>query len=155
QVSSSSARDNRVDTTFCAVIPTYDNPKTIADVVRRVREYLPRVIVVDDGSGAEARDVVRAIEAEGLAEIVWRETNGGKGAAGMSGLRAAEAAGMTHALLIDADGQHDPADIPRFLSAARDTPNALVLGQPIFDASAPTSRLFCRKISVFWCMVET
>jgi polyprenyl-phospho-N-acetylgalactosaminyl synthase len=56
---------------------------------------------------------------------------------------------------IDADGQHDADDIPRFIEASRAAPEALVLGQPLFDGSAPKSRLWGRKVSVFWCMVET
>jgi glycosyltransferase involved in cell wall biosynthesis len=140
---------------ICAIIPTYDNPATVAGVVESVRRYIPHVILVDDGSGPEARAVAEDLAARGLAQVVFRPENGGKGAAVKTGLDAAHEAGMTHALQIDADGQHDAADIPRFLDASAKSPTALVLGQPVFDGSAPKSRLWGRKISVFWCMVET
>jgi glycosyltransferase involved in cell wall biosynthesis len=140
---------------ICAVIPTYDNPATVADVVESVRKHVDRVILVDDGSGDEARAIAKDLADRGLAQVCFREQNGGKGAAVKTGLDAALAAGMTHALQIDADGQHDPDDIPRFLEASKKAPNALVLGQPVFDASAPKSRLWGRKVSIFWCMIET
>lgn len=140
---------------ICAVIPTYDNPDTLERVVRAVREHLPDVVVVDDGSGPAARAVAERLAAEGLATVVHRSQNGGKGAAVKTGLEKAHALGFSHALQIDADGQHAIDDVPRMLEASRETPDALVLGQPVFDASAPTSRKIGRKISVFWCAVET
>jgi polyprenyl-phospho-N-acetylgalactosaminyl synthase len=139
----------------CVLIPTYDNPATIAAVVERVRMHWPHVLVVDDGSGAEARAQIDALEARGLAQVHRRARNGGKGAAVKDGLRAARALGYTHALQIDADGQHAIDDIPRFLTEAREAPQCLVLGQPVFDASIPAARLHGRRISVFWAAVET
>lgn len=141
--------------TFCAVIPTYDNSETLPAVVEGVRAYLPEVIVVDDGSGAEAKDVARRLAARGLSDVVFRAVNGGKGAAVKDGLRRARLRGFTHALQVDADGQHALADVPRMLEAARARPEALVLGAPAFDASAPRSRVIGRRISVFWARVET
>jgi polyprenyl-phospho-N-acetylgalactosaminyl synthase len=139
----------------CAVIPTFDNASTLERVVRDVREHLTSVIVVDDGSGPAARAVAERLAAAGLVEAVFRASNGGKGAAVKSGLERAAALGFTHALQIDADGQHATADIPRLLEASRAEPLALVLGQPVFDASAPRGRRIARWISVFWCAVET
>src|SRR5690349_7873154 len=120
----------------CAVIPTYDNPATIRGVVERVREHVP-VLVIDDGSAAPARAAVDALAADGLAEIHHRERNGGKGAAVTSGFTLAQSLGYTHAMQIDADGQHALEDIPRFLAAMYERPEALILGAPIYDASAP------------------
>lgn len=140
---------------ICAIIPTYDNPATVAGVVESVKKHVDDVFLVDDGSGPEARAIAQDLADRGRATVCFRAANGGKGAAVKTGLDAALAAGMTHALQIDADGQHDPDDIPRFLEAARARPEALVLGQPVFDASAPKSRLWGRKVSIFWCMVET
>lgn len=139
---------------LCAVIPTFDNPRTIAAVVGRVREHLSDVVVVDDGSGSEARAAIRALADEGVIVAVFRENNGGKGAAVLDGLRAASERGFTHALQIDADGQHDTNDIPRMLAAATDKPDALVLAAPVFDETAPKSRLVGRKITVFWTDLE-
>ena len=140
---------------FCAVIPTYDNEATLEDVVRQVRAHVASIIVVDDGSGPAARAVTERLDAEGAVRAVFRKQNGGKGAAVKSGLEKARELGFTHAVQIDADGQHAPGDIPRLLDASRNDPRALVLGQPVFDESAPRSRRIARQISVFWCAVET
>ena len=138
----------------CVLIPTYNNPATVRAVVERAREHLRDVVVVDDGSGPEARAVLDAIAAEGLAHLHRRAQNGGKGAAVKDGFRAAQELGYTHALQVDADGQHTFEDIPRFLEAARERPEALVLGQPVFDESAPKSRRAAREITRFWTNVE-
>ena len=139
----------------CAIIPTFENPGTIRTVVEKVREQLPDVIVVDDGSAPEGRAQVEQLGREKLAHAFRRETNGGKGAAVKTGLEVAHKLGYTHALQIDADGQHDLGDIPRFLDAARKQPEALVLGCPIFDRSAPLGRRVGRQITVFWTTLET
>lgn len=139
----------------CAVIPTYDNPLTVRAVVEGVRRHLADVIVVDDGSAEAARRVVEAIGSEGLARVERRERNGGKGAAVKAGLRVADRLGFSHAVQVDADGQHDLDDLPRFLAAARARPLALVLGHPLFDETQPPLRAAARRISTFWVRVET
>lgn len=139
----------------CVLVPTYDNPATIRSVVLRARERLPEVVVVDDGSGPEGRAACEALRAEGLAHVVHRERNGGKGAAVKTGFAEAFRLGYTHALQVDADGQHDLGDVPRFLEVARENPDALVLGAPRFDASAPRARQIGRQITIFWVNFET
>ncbi|RYZ67252.1 MAG: glycosyltransferase family 2 protein [Proteobacteria bacterium] len=139
---------------YCAIIPTYDNPATVARVAASVREFLPDVFVVDDGSAAPGNEAVRELGERGIARVHFREHNGGKGAAVLSGLELAQAAGFTHALQIDADGQHDTGDVPRLLEASRLHPQALVLGQPLFDESAPKSRRRARKITHVLCAIE-
>jgi acyl-coenzyme A synthetase/AMP-(fatty) acid ligase len=139
----------------CVLVPTYDNPDTITDVVRGIRRYLSDVVVVDDGSGERARRAIEALGSAGLAHVVRHEHNLGKGAAVKSGFQAALALGFTHALQVDGDGQHTLEDIPRFLEAAALDPTRLVLGAPIFDASVPAARLYGRRISVFWAGIET
>lgn len=138
----------------CALIPTYDNPDTVRDVVERVRPHLP-VIVVDDGSAGPGRAAVEQLGRDGLASVHRREQNGGKGAAVTTGFELARAQGYTHALQVDADGQHTLEDIPRFLEAAASNPEALVLGAPIYDETAPKSRLIGRQITRFWTNIET
>jgi len=140
---------------LCAIVPTYDNPSTLRSVVVAVREHVPDVIVIDDGSGAENQAVCRRLVADGLAHLRVRTANGGKGAAVKDGLEAAHELGFTHALQIDADRQHDTDDIPRFLAAVRSDPDALVLGRPVFDESAPWIRLAGRQITRFLTHVET
>jgi glycosyltransferase involved in cell wall biosynthesis len=137
----------------CAVIPSYDNPQTLPGVVASVRAYLADVFVVDDGSQVPVSEVLTPCP-PGV-QIFRRVSNGGKGAAVKDGLRLARDAGFSHVLQLDADGQHDSHDIPRFLEAAKAQPLAFVTGKPTFDNSAPAARVWARQISVFWVSVET
>jgi len=139
----------------CVLIPTFDNPDTVRAVVEQVRRHLPDVLVVDDGSGPRGRAEVARLAEHGLATVFHRSDNGGKGAALKDGLARARSLGFTHAALIDADGQHDAEDLPRMLAAAEASPGALILGAPVFDESAPRSRLLARKLSIFWAHVES
>ena len=138
----------------CILIPTYDNPDTIRDVVLAVRTLCPDVIVVDDASGPENRAAVEMLGEEGLALVTRRERNGGKGAAVKTGFEFAREHGFTHAIQVDADGQHALEDIGTFLEIATEQPEAVILGQPIFDETAPAHRMFLRKVTIFWTRRE-
>jgi glycosyltransferase involved in cell wall biosynthesis len=139
----------------CILIPTFNNPRTIREVVLRCRAHLADVVVIDDGSAEPGRRAVEALGAEGLAHVHHRPSNGGKGAAVKTGFEVAASLGFTHALQVDADGQHQLDDVPRFLDEARRSPSALVLGAPVFDESAPLGRRIGREITRFWTNVET
>lgn len=139
----------------CAVIPTFDNALTIGRVLAEVKRYLDAVILVDDGSGAAGQAVLEDIERTGQVVVIRRRRNGGKGAAVKTGFRAAQQAGYTHALQIDADGQHDTADIPHFLEVAAARPEAAVLGHPVFDSSTPRGRRAAHQFTNFWTRIET
>ncbi len=136
------------------VIPTYDNPQTIERVVEEVRGHVDAVVVVDDGGGAEAQAALARVRARGVT-VVHRNKNGGKGAAVKDGLRWALNAGFTHALQIDADGQHALEDAGKMLEVARAHRNALVLAEPVYDETAPRARRVLRHISIFWVDVAT
>jgi glycosyltransferase involved in cell wall biosynthesis len=106
-----------VDGTFrpAALVPAYDAEATVGGVVRGLLRSVQRVLVVDDGS----RDAT-AREAEGGgAEVLRLSENGGKGTAIRAGLARLLASDATHVAFVDADGQHDPADLPALLAAAR------------------------------------
>ncbi|HEX3694682.1 MAG TPA: glycosyltransferase family 2 protein [Polyangia bacterium] len=139
----------------CVLIPTYNNPLTIAAVVADARRHVGDVLIVDDGSGDDGRAAVDALAKSGAARVTRRPRNGGKGAAVKTGFQAARDAGFTHALQIDADGQHDPADIPTLLRLAAARPAAAVLGHPIFDDSMPRGRRAAHGLTNFWTRVET
>ena len=139
---------------LCAVVPTYDNPMTIRGVVTAIRSHSLPVIVVDDGSAAAGEAACAALAAEGLATVRRRPQNGGKGAAVKTGFAAAAELGFTHALQVDADGQHDLTRIPAFVAAAEADPAALVLGCPEYGESAPKLRRTARRITNFWVDVE-
>jgi glycosyltransferase involved in cell wall biosynthesis len=112
-------------------------------------------VVVDgstDGSGAAVAALAR--DDAGLRVLVLAE-NRGKGAAVRHGLRAAAAAGFTHALTLDADGQHPASCIPAFMAASQAEPRALILGVPVFGAGAPRLRVVGRRISNWWAGLET
>jgi glycosyltransferase involved in cell wall biosynthesis len=140
---------------ICALVPTYENPRTVRGVVERLRAHLADVVVIDDGSGPEGAEAVAALGRDGLAHVHRRPVNGGKGAAVKTGFAVAAGLGFTHALQVDADGQHALEDAPRFLAACRARPEALVLGVPVFDASAPAGRRRGRLVSRFWTDLET
>ena len=87
--------------------------------------------------------------------MIRRDSNGGKGAAVKTGLAAARELGFTHALQIDADGQHDTADIPKFLARAAERPQAAVLGHPVYDASMPRGRIAAHALTNFMVFLQT
>ncbi len=131
----------------CALIPIYDHAATIEKVVSELPPELP-CLVVDDGSAESTRAALRRVEASRAnASVIRRQHNGGKGAALKTGYRTARTRGFTHVVQLDADGQHNAADVPRFVAAMRARPDALVLGVPEFDASAPLARIYARQLS--------
>jgi glycosyltransferase involved in cell wall biosynthesis len=139
----------------CAVIPTFNNPVTIAGVVADVRRHLDDVLIVDDGSHDEGRRALDELAGKGVARVLRRERNGGKGAAVKTGLRAAHELGFSHALQIDADGQHDTADIPKFLARAAERPQAAVLGHPVYDETMPRGRRAAHGLTNFMVFLQT
>ena len=140
----------------CFVVPNYDHGATVRRLVEALSAHGLPIYLVDDGSHAATREALTAVRRDfPLVRLHRRAENGGKGAAVMDGLRLARGDGMSHALQIDADGQHDVADVPRFLERGRARPRALIVGQPVFDASVPKARLYARSITNFWVCVET
>jgi glycosyltransferase involved in cell wall biosynthesis len=140
----------------CVLIPIYDHGSTIYRLARALSALAIPLYIVDDGSHEPTRaELARAAADFRLVRLARLARNSGKGAAVMHGLRLARAHGMTHALQIDADGQHDAADATRFLERGAARPDALILGQPLFDASAPKARRYGRALTNFWVCVET
>ena len=142
--------------THLVVIPSYNTGATVYATVRAARAVWSPVWVVVDGSDDGTVEGLRALAVgdEGLRVDVL-PSNRGKGAAVLHALQAARAAGFTHALTMDSDGQH-PADlIPRFMHDSMAEPGAMILGRPVFDASAPLLRVRGRRISNAWTDLET
>jgi glycosyltransferase involved in cell wall biosynthesis len=130
------------------VIPVFDHGHAIEAVVSAVRAQALPCLLVDDGSGSECAAVLDGlVDKAAQVQLVRRAANGGKGAAVRTGLDVAEAAGYTHAIQIDADGQHTIADLPAFLAAAAAAPDAVVCGLPVFDASIPRHRFAFRYLT--------
>ena len=138
----------------CALIPIYNHKDTIAATVAGLRAHDLPVVIVDDGSDEATRAVLGGLVSPDV-RVIRLARNGGKGRAITAGLIAARDADFTHALQIDADGQHDVADVPRFLAEGRADTNALVCGQPIYDHSVPRSRLYGRYVTHVCVWLET
>jgi glycosyltransferase involved in cell wall biosynthesis len=143
-------------TSHLVLIPSYNTGAALYPTVRAAREQWSPVWVVIDGStdGSEVELMRMAEHDPGLRVFVLKE-NRGKGAAVLHGLREATRAGFTHVLTMDSDGQHPAGKIPEFMQVSHDHPDALVLGRPVFDASAPLLRVRGRKISNWWANFET
>ena len=140
----------------CIGIPIYDHGSTIAEVVDALEKFDLSCIIVDDGSHRETREELDRLEARHpWVEVVHHRENRGRGAALRSAYRRAAERGFSHLLQLDADGQHQSADIPRLLDAAVATPDALVLGAPLFDEDAPWHRIYGRKLSQGIVWLET
>lgn len=137
------------------VIPVYNHEHAIGAVVEKVQTYGLPVLLVDDGSKPSCAAVLDELAKRDGVVLFRRTQNGGKGAAVMSGLREAKRLGFTHAVQIDADGQHALSDLPRFLETAEAHPLALVSGVPQYDASVPKGRLYARYLTHIWVWINT
>ena len=137
---------------YCVIIPTYNNSGTLADVVERALKVCPNVVVVNDGSTDN-------IEAElcGINVIVIsHERNLGKGKALKTGLRYAGMNGYTHAVTIDADGQHFPEDIPALIEVSAEHPESIIVGcRNLTSENMPRQNTFANRFSNFWFRLQT
>lgn len=140
----------------CFLIPVYNHKDVLALILDRLAVHGLPCILVDDGSEPACQAEIERQAAQRNWVIAERlSVNGGKGAAVFRGLQIAAQRGFTHAFQIDADGQHDLADVEKFLALARRHESALILGQAQYDDSVPRSRLYGRYITHFWVWVET
>lgn len=136
------------------LIPSYNTGPILRKTVESAVALGKPVWVVFDGSTDGSPDLLNDLRAENL-RILHLETNSGKGAAVLHGLRQAIEAGFTHVLTMDADGQHPANMVPQFLALSAAHPEAAVFGRPVFDSSAPALRVNGRKVSNFWANLET
>ncbi len=139
------------------VIPVYNHGAAIGAMIAGVRKQDVPCLMVDDGSDSDCAGILDALATShpDQVSLLRLPSNQGKGGAVMAGLREAARRGYSHALQIDADGQHDPADIPGFLAEARAHPDAVVCGCPVYDASVPKIRLYGRYATHVWVWINT
>ncbi len=138
------------------LIPSYNTGPRLVETVRAARAAWAPVWVVVDGSTDGSDALLRAACGDDpQLRVITLPANGGKGAAVLAGIQAAQAAGFTHALLMDADGQHPAESIRGFMQASAAQPEALILGRPVFGPEAPLLRVRGRRISNWWANLET
>lgn len=141
----------------CAVIPTYQNAKTLLQVVADVHRVVDTVIVVDDGSNdGTAALLNKATGNERPEKVLTHPKNCGKGAALKTGLTYARQQGFRYAVTVDADGQHRADDIPALLKAVEEEPDALAIGsRGLQHENMPAKSTFANRFSNFWFALQT
>jgi glycosyltransferase involved in cell wall biosynthesis len=141
---------------YCFVIPNYNHAQVIEKTISDLQAYEMPIILVDDGSDIATQQVLESIDNNfDNVKLLRRAQNGGKGAAVHAGLKLAKQMGFTHALQVDADGQHNLDDINTLLAESKAFPEALISGQPVYDGSISKGRYYGRFITHFWVYIET
>lgn len=140
----------------CVIIPVYNHWLHLEKTVSSLRASGLPVLLINDGSNSEVSKFLQSLSSkvDGLT-LYERSCNGGKGAAIKDGLFLAETMGFSHAVQVDADGQHDLHDLPDFLASAQTTPEALVCGYPQYDESVPAHRYYGRYLTHVWIWINT
>ncbi len=134
------------------VIPLYNHASTLRALVEQTLALHDQLLVVDDGSSDGGVAVLEGLDVR----ILRHEKNRGKGAALQTAFAEAARLGFSHIVTLDADGQHDPADLPLFLAALQESPNAILVGKRDFEQPGiPGSSRFGRVFSNFWLRVQT
>ncbi len=147
---------SEASTTHLLLIPSYNPGPRVYETVALARRQWNPVWVVVDGSTDGTAAGLRALAAKDSGLRVFQFTNNqGKGAAVLFGLDQAISQGYTHVLTMDSDGQHPMDAIPSFMAASLQNPDAMILGVPVFDASAPALRVKGRRVSNWWANLET
>jgi glycosyltransferase involved in cell wall biosynthesis len=139
------------------LIPTYNTGPILRETVSQAIALGKPLWIVVDGSTDGSPAILSEIDPAGCPDfrVLTLPENAGKGSAVLHGLREALAAGYTHVLTMDADGQHPSARVDQFFDLSAAHPEAAIFGRPVFDASAPAIRVGGRKISNFWANLET
>ena len=139
------------------LIPVYDHEDAIGVTLDEVLQYACPVLLVDDGSGTVCRDVLIALSQRHVdrVSLLRLAENSGKGAAVKAGFKALLDAGYSHAIQVDADGQHDLSDLPVFLALGEQHPDTLIAGCPEYDESVPKIRYYSRYLTHIWVWINT
>ena len=138
---------------FAFLIPFYNHPQSIKELVEYLSTYEIDIIIVDDGSNEDSKRILNSLND---VKILTREQNGGKGAAIKSGLHLAKEQLMySHIFQIDADMQHELSKINDFITLSKSNPDSFICANPIYGKDAPKSRLYGRKITDFWVYINT
>ncbi|MDR2429477.1 MAG: glycosyltransferase family 2 protein [Puniceicoccales bacterium] len=141
----------------CFLVPCYNHGAQFAAALPALLSFHYHIFVSDDFSATETREILREIAARypGQITLLHHTVNQGKGGAVITAMREAGKRHFTHAIQLDADGQHDLAYLPSLLAAAIENPTALVSGHPIYDTSVPRSRFYARYLTHSFVWLET
>ncbi len=143
-------------TTRLVLIPSYNPGRIVFETVSAaLHQWNPVWVIVDGSTDGTAEGLQRIAAVDPALRVIVLTKNMGKGAAVLHGLDLAAQEGYTHALTMDSDGQHPAELIPAFMAASAAHPEAMVLGRPVFEASAPSLRVKGRMISNWWANLET
>lgn len=146
---------------FSILIPVYNHGKACIEVVNGLSEYCSKnnikIILVDDGNGEETKSCLKQIKDTHpeIVDLVTLEQNSGKGGAFKAGIIRAKELGITHALQLDADGQHDSSRCDFFFEKAKLNPENMICGYPEYDETAPAHRKNGRVFANTWCAIVT
>lgn len=142
------------DIRLCVIIPTYNNEGTIRQVIEDVRHYITDIIVINDGSTDSTSAILEQLSS--IVTVVNCKKNYGKGHALVEGFRVAEKKKFTHAITIDADGQHFASDIPNLILGLKDNPCGIIVGhRNLTEENMPRQNTFANKFSNFWFHLQT
>ena len=139
----------------CALIPVYNHEAAVPAVVHSVLKSGLPCLLVDDGSSAACAAVLAHLATLDNVTLLTLPSNQGKGGAVMAGFREAARLGYTHALQVDADGQHDLREVETFIHTSRQHPDAVICGYPEYDDSVPKGRLYARYLTHVWVWINT
>jgi glycosyltransferase involved in cell wall biosynthesis len=141
----------------CVIVPVYNHETAIVRVVEQLKPFNLFCFLVNDGSLVACTRILQQIaeQQRDWLTLIERPTNGGKGAAVIDGFKAAIKQDFSHAIQIDADGQHNFKDITTFLKASEQFPERVIAGKPVFDLSVPKARLYGRQFTNLWIGIHT
>ncbi|PMG59803.1 acyltransferase [Vibrio lentus] len=139
----------------CFLIPCFNHGATMPAVVSSLHHFELPIIIVDDGSELTTKQFLAPLAENSYVTLVTLEQNQGKGGAVKAGIKKAQELGFSHAIQIDADGQHDLDALPALIQASQAKPQRLISGQPVYDESVPKARLYGRYATHIWVWIET
>ncbi|WGS59797.1 glycosyltransferase family 2 protein [Vibrio lentus] len=139
----------------CFLIPCFNHGATMPAVVSSLHHFELPIIIVDDGSELTTKQFLAPLAENSNVTLVTLEQNQGKGGAVKAGIKKAQQLGFSHAIQIDADGQHDLEALPALIQASQTKPQRLISGQPVYDESVPKARLYGRYATHIWVWIET
>lgn len=141
---------------YCFVIPVFNHPHYLKALVTQLEDYGLPIIMVNDGSDEQCSQLLREIaQQHPSVDLIEHSSNKGKGQAVITGLKHANVGGFSHVIQLDCDGQHDWNDVAKFLEISQQNAEAMVVGQPQFDASVPKKRLYGRYATHIWVWINT